>query len=56
MISRTVLLPFGHRVDEMEAILVPGNRQHRFPVIDPSSRPDQKAGEKVPRRHTKVDT
>jgi hypothetical protein len=39
MISRTVLLPFVYRVDEMEAIRVPGDRQHRIAVIDPSSCP-----------------
>jgi hypothetical protein len=39
MIFRTMLLPFGHRVDEMEATQVPGNRQHRIAVISPSPYP-----------------
>jgi hypothetical protein len=34
MISRTVFLPFGHRVDEMEAIRVSGDRQHRFVAVE----------------------
>jgi hypothetical protein len=36
MISRTILLPFGHRVDEMEVIRVPDDRQPRSVVISPS--------------------
>jgi hypothetical protein len=39
IIPRTALLPIGHCVDEMEAIRVPEDRQYRFAVIDPSSRP-----------------
>jgi hypothetical protein len=39
MIPRTGLLSFGHRVDEMETIWVPDNRQYRFVVIDPLSCP-----------------
>jgi hypothetical protein len=36
MMPRTAFLPFGRQVDEMEAILVPEDRQHRFVVTDPS--------------------
>jgi hypothetical protein len=39
LISRTVLLPFGHRFDEMEALRVPGDRQNRIAAISPSSYP-----------------
>jgi hypothetical protein len=28
-------LPFGHHVDEMEAIRVPEDRRHLFVVVDP---------------------
>jgi hypothetical protein len=39
IISHTALLPFGRRIDEMETIQVPDDRQRRFVVIDPSSCP-----------------